>query len=146
LLIGSVGCTAIFLIGGFDKDEEPIPIYIRSGDILIMGGKSRLCYHGVPRIFGNTCPPDLLAMARQHDEQVANYLARIRININIRQVMPDENSRKFLSEHERLALIAQFTGTDADNQAAATSTTTSTTSTTSTTTTSTTSTTTTCEQ
>lgn len=46
----SLGCGAIFLIGGKSKEEAPDAIYLRSGDVVIMGGASRLAYHGVPRI------------------------------------------------------------------------------------------------
>jgi hypothetical protein len=67
----SIGRAAIFLIGGRSKDVEPLPILVRSGDIVIMSGtnrthsavpfasrdlpslgagESRHCYHGVPRV------------------------------------------------------------------------------------------------
>jgi alkylated DNA repair protein alkB family protein 1 len=46
----SLGCSAIFLIGGRDKTTKPMPILLRSGDALVMSGESRFCYHGVPVI------------------------------------------------------------------------------------------------
>eukprot|EP01034_Spumella_vulgaris_P021619 gene21619-27658_t len=50
----SLGCSAIFLLGGKDRTIKPIPILLRSGDALVMSGESRYCYHGVPVIL----PPD----------------------------------------------------------------------------------------
>ncbi|XP_011193128.1 nucleic acid dioxygenase ALKBH1 [Zeugodacus cucurbitae] len=46
----SFGQTAIFLIGGRTKDVSPLAVYLRSGDVLVMSGESRLCYHAVPRV------------------------------------------------------------------------------------------------
>ncbi|XP_018787311.1 PREDICTED: DNA demethylase ALKBH1 [Bactrocera latifrons] len=46
----SFGQTAIFLIGGRTKEMSPLAVYLRSGDVLIMSGESRLCYHAVPRV------------------------------------------------------------------------------------------------
>ncbi|KAG9318878.1 hypothetical protein JVU11DRAFT_985 [Chiua virens] len=44
----SIGNAAIFLIGGLTRDTEPIPIILRSGDILIMSGPAcRRAYHGL---------------------------------------------------------------------------------------------------
>jgi alkylated DNA repair protein alkB family protein 1 len=40
----------VFLLGGLGLDEKPTAMLIRSGDVVIMSGGSRLCYHGVPRI------------------------------------------------------------------------------------------------
>jgi len=46
----SLGAAAIFLIGTHDRTETPTAIYLRSGDVVIMDGPSRLCFHAVPRI------------------------------------------------------------------------------------------------
>lgn len=40
----------IFLVGGETKATEPVPIFLRSGDICIMSAEARLVYHAVPRI------------------------------------------------------------------------------------------------
>ncbi len=53
----SLGPPCIFLLGGHSKDEPPAPVLLRSGDVLILGGKSRLKYHGVPRVFVAEGPP-----------------------------------------------------------------------------------------
>lgn len=46
----SFGQDAIFLLGGLTKATEPTAILLRSGDICVMSGSSRLSYHAVPRI------------------------------------------------------------------------------------------------
>ncbi|CAG7731592.1 unnamed protein product, partial [Allacma fusca] len=46
----SFGQTALFLIGGETKEETPLGVYLKSGDIAVMAGPSRLSYHGVPKI------------------------------------------------------------------------------------------------
>ena len=57
----SLGPPCIFLLGGHSKDEPPAALLLRSGDVLILGGKSRLKYHGVPKVFVSEGPPaDLL--------------------------------------------------------------------------------------
>lgn len=42
----SIGLSAIFLIGGRSKDVKPLPLLLRSGDVVIMAGPSRQAYHG----------------------------------------------------------------------------------------------------
>ncbi|CAI9723134.1 nucleic acid dioxygenase ALKBH1-like [Octopus vulgaris] len=46
----SFGQDAIFLLGGVTKAVKPAAFHLRSGDICIMAGDSRLCYHAVPRV------------------------------------------------------------------------------------------------
>ncbi|KAG9123859.1 hypothetical protein FRC07_013721 [Ceratobasidium sp. 392] len=47
----SLGNAAIFLIGGKSRDIEPVPILLRSGDVVIMSGPGcRRAYHGKPDI------------------------------------------------------------------------------------------------
>jgi alkylated DNA repair protein alkB family protein 1 len=45
----SLGCAAVFLMGGPDRQQQPTPLLLRSGDVLVLGGPARGCYHGVPR-------------------------------------------------------------------------------------------------
>lgn len=42
----SVGCSAVFLLGGPTRQEPPVALLVRSGDIVLMSGRARLCYHG----------------------------------------------------------------------------------------------------
>lgn len=47
----SMGRPAVFLLGGTTKDDDPVlPILVRPGDVMIMGGKSRLNYHSMARL------------------------------------------------------------------------------------------------
>jgi len=56
----SLGPPCIFLLGGHSKDESPAAVLLRSGDVLILGGLSRLKYHGVPKVFVSEGPPAYL--------------------------------------------------------------------------------------
>jgi alkylated DNA repair protein alkB family protein 1 len=47
----SLGCPAVFLVGGATKDVPPTPLLLRSGDVLVLSGASRAAFHGVPRVF-----------------------------------------------------------------------------------------------
>ncbi|OSX64798.1 hypothetical protein POSPLADRAFT_1044247 [Postia placenta MAD-698-R-SB12] len=86
----SLGCAAVFLIGGLTRDVEPIPILLRSGDVVIMSGPTcRRAYHGVPRILEGTLPPHLVAETDNDEWTVyEEYLRTTRINVNVRQVFP----------------------------------------------------------
>jgi DNA oxidative demethylase len=46
----SLGDEAVFVIGGLTRDAPKQRITLRSGDVLLMGGPSRLIYHGIDRI------------------------------------------------------------------------------------------------
>jgi len=52
----SLGDAARFVIGGLSRRDPTSPVILRSGDVLIMGGPSRLRYHGVTRILAGTAP------------------------------------------------------------------------------------------
>lgn len=99
----SFGQSAIFLIGGLERDHEPLPILLNSGDVLIMSKQSRLCYHAVPRVFqcdrqAWSVNEDTTQCKELADEDVQkcvnsdewkpfeNYLLDSRINVNVRQV------------------------------------------------------------
>ncbi|PNW82309.1 hypothetical protein CHLRE_06g278198v5 [Chlamydomonas reinhardtii] len=46
----SLGCPALFLMGGRTKATHPSALLLRGGDVLVLAGQARSCYHGVPRI------------------------------------------------------------------------------------------------
>ena len=50
----SIGASCIFQIGGFKRNEAIQEIQLNSGDILMMGGESRLRFHGVKQILSNS--------------------------------------------------------------------------------------------
>ena len=52
----SIGDTARFVIGGLTRKEPTSAIMLRSGDVVVMGGPSRLRFHGVTRILPGTAP------------------------------------------------------------------------------------------
>ena len=75
----SLGLSAVFLIGGSTLAEPPTPILLRSGDVLVMAGESRMAYHALPKVLPATWEGN-------SDGQVGKYLSTHRININVRQV------------------------------------------------------------
>ncbi|OVA09538.1 Oxoglutarate/iron-dependent dioxygenase [Macleaya cordata] len=86
----SLGCKAIFLLGGKSRDDLPLAMFLRSGDIVLMAGQARECFHGVPRIFTNKEDAEITPLALQFSNQddlcFMEYIRTSRININIRQV------------------------------------------------------------
>ncbi|KAL3925880.1 MAG: hypothetical protein SGILL_000092 [Bacillariaceae sp.] len=111
----SLGLPAVFLLGGKSKDEEPVvAILLRPGDVLCMGGASRLNFHAMARILplpvaSKIALPALVPHSRsvtfqschregatstcmvpkEEQEHLREYLGEYRININVRQVYPD---------------------------------------------------------
>lgn len=49
-----MGLSCVFLIGGTEKNEVPLSLLLNSGDLLVMSGYARTCYHGVPRVIENS--------------------------------------------------------------------------------------------
>lgn len=88
-----------------------MPILLRSGDCIVMGGAARLCVHGVPAVLASDAagPPRLLrdtgallaSRFWETDEEdgapcdeaeavlLARYLSTCRINFNLRQCWPN---------------------------------------------------------
>jgi alkylated DNA repair protein (DNA oxidative demethylase) len=54
ILSVSLGDTAIFRIGGLKRRDPTQSVELRSGDVLLMGGESRLRYHGIDRVLAGT--------------------------------------------------------------------------------------------
>jgi DNA oxidative demethylase len=50
----SLGDTCVFRFGGTDRKAPTRSVKLASGDLLIIGGVSRLCFHGVDRILPGT--------------------------------------------------------------------------------------------
>ena len=51
----SLGDEALFRIGGVDRGGPTASVWLRSGDIVVMGGAARLAHHGIDRIrFGSS--------------------------------------------------------------------------------------------
>ena len=50
----SLGDTALFRFGGTERGGKTSTVKLASGDVLVMGGKSRLCFHGIDRVYSGT--------------------------------------------------------------------------------------------
>ncbi|KIW98352.1 alkylated DNA repair protein AlkB [Cladophialophora bantiana CBS 173.52] len=85
----SFGCDAIFLVGNEDSIDAAA-IRLRSGDAIVMSGKSRYAWHGVPKILPGTCPawlqdwPDIAQ--RGPYQHWRGWMSKKRINLNVRQM------------------------------------------------------------
>ncbi|MEI5100847.1 alpha-ketoglutarate-dependent dioxygenase AlkB [Streptomyces sp. PmtG] len=61
----SLGDTCVFRFGTPESRSRPYTdIELRSGDLIVFGGPSRLAYHGVPRVLAGTAPPELGLVGR----------------------------------------------------------------------------------
>jgi len=50
----SLGNTCLFRVGGTDRKDPTMSLKLRSGDVFVIGGPGRLCFHGVDRIYPST--------------------------------------------------------------------------------------------
>ncbi|KAK6930810.1 Alpha-ketoglutarate-dependent dioxygenase AlkB-like [Dillenia turbinata] len=86
----SLGCKAIFLLGGKSRQDPPLAMFLRSGDVVLMAGEARECFHGVPRIFTDEQNAEIAPLDLQFSKEVDHcfleYIRTSRININVRQV------------------------------------------------------------
>ena len=56
----SLGDTCVFRFGNPETRTRPYTdVELRSGDLFVFGGPSRLAYHGVPKVQPGTAPPEL---------------------------------------------------------------------------------------
>ncbi|KAJ6815381.1 alpha-ketoglutarate-dependent dioxygenase alkB isoform X2 [Iris pallida] len=86
----SLGCKAIFLLGGKSREDSPTAMFLRSGDIVLMAGQARECFHGIPRIFTDQDQVEVSSLSQEFSNEqdvcFRDYIETSRININIRQV------------------------------------------------------------
>jgi len=55
----SLGDRCVFRFGNTERPSRPYrDIEMASGDLFVFGGPSRLAFHGVPRTYPGTAPPD----------------------------------------------------------------------------------------
>ena len=69
----SLGNTCLFRIGGTERNEPTRSFRLTSGDVLVLGGAGRLCFHGVDRVY-----PETSTLLRNGG----------RINLTLRRVNP----------------------------------------------------------
>ncbi|NLS05913.1 alpha-ketoglutarate-dependent dioxygenase AlkB [Rhizobium sp. P32RR-XVIII] len=50
----SLGNSCLFRIGGLSRDDRTQSLKLASGDVIVLGGEGRLCFHGVDRIYPAT--------------------------------------------------------------------------------------------
>lgn len=50
----SLGDTAVFRLGGRTRKDPTRSFRVSSGTVMVFGGESRICYHGVDRILGGS--------------------------------------------------------------------------------------------
>ncbi|MCT7376217.1 alpha-ketoglutarate-dependent dioxygenase AlkB family protein [Chelativorans salis] len=52
----SLGNACLFRVGGTSRSAKTVSFRLESGDVVVLGGEERLCYHGVDRIYPDTSP------------------------------------------------------------------------------------------
>lgn len=50
----SLGDDAVFHVGGLQRRDPKTRMLLRSGDLVVLGGNSRLAYHGIDRVLPGT--------------------------------------------------------------------------------------------
>jgi alkylated DNA repair protein (DNA oxidative demethylase) len=50
----SLGNACLFRVGGTRRTDRTLSFKLSSGDIVVLGGEGRLCFHGVDRIYPST--------------------------------------------------------------------------------------------
>ncbi|WP_180899372.1 alpha-ketoglutarate-dependent dioxygenase AlkB family protein [Martelella soudanensis] len=50
----SLGDTCLFRVGGTERSGKAVSLKLKSGDIVLLAGKSRLAFHGVTRTYPGT--------------------------------------------------------------------------------------------
>jgi alkylated DNA repair protein (DNA oxidative demethylase) len=50
----SLGDTALFRVGGLKRKDRTRSFELKSGDVVMLAGKSRLAFHGIDRIYSET--------------------------------------------------------------------------------------------
>ena len=102
----SLGCSAIFIIGGETKENGPVyPILVRSGDCLVMSGNSRRFFHAVPCIYPGTFSlgrkiKDIQCKENVEEIRSSDIVNQIRRNI---QVSEEDNSPDKAKEEKILS-------------------------------------------
>lgn len=87
----SLGCDAVFLIGGATKDVVPTAVWLHGGDAVVLAGAARQCYHGVPRVVPcrtsfDCCVSNASAAVVKDMAALHVYMQSTRVNISVRQV------------------------------------------------------------
>lgn len=73
----SLGSTALFRVGGPQRNDPTASLPLRSGDVLVLGGVARSCHHGIDRIRPGTS--QLVSRALPGVERVNLTLRRVTV-------------------------------------------------------------------
>jgi alkylated DNA repair protein (DNA oxidative demethylase) len=73
----SLGDDCLFRVGGLRREDSTLSFRLSSGDVVVIGGESRLAFHGVDRIYPGTS----VLLKREG-----------RINLTLRRVNPAETA------------------------------------------------------
>ncbi|KAG7328002.1 hypothetical protein KOW79_007946 [Hemibagrus wyckioides] len=133
LLSFSFGQTAVFLLGGTKRQDPPTAMFMRSGDIMVMSGSSRLLYHAVPCIVpapasqplpscldqcvvnDKSNPDSIVRTVCEKDWEVCStYLKTSRINMTVRQVLGPGQTFPIMDAHTVPA--TEQSGSDRDEE------------------------------
>lgn len=50
----SLGNSCLFRVGGLQRNDRTLSFKLSSGDLVVLGGEGRLCFHGVDRVYPAT--------------------------------------------------------------------------------------------
>ncbi len=50
----SLGNSCLFRVGGINRTDPTMSLKLSSGDVFVIGGEGRLCFHGVDRVYPST--------------------------------------------------------------------------------------------
>ena len=78
----SLGDAATFHVGGLERGGPKSRWRLESGDVFVLGGASRVAFHGIDRVFGGTSPVDV--------SRIAEGCARV--NLTLRRVSPSHSA------------------------------------------------------
>ena len=106
LVAFSLGCAAVFLLGGDDVATPPLPLLLRGGDAVLLCGAARRATHGLPRVMtpSDNAPPERAAAAARdalaavraaggdEAQAVAAWMQHTRINISVRDIYSDDSA------------------------------------------------------
>ncbi len=95
----SLGDPALFRLGGTARNAPTRSLRLESGDVVVLGGEARRCYHGVDRIYPGrsdlltALDPDLLrrvgiAPLEADADLLGSAPASGRVNLTLRRVRP----------------------------------------------------------
>lgn len=89
----SLGCEGIFTVGLDSPDGEEarfVTMRLGSGDAVLMSGKSRFAWHGVPKVLEGTCPDHLQDWPAVGEDRRFDgwrgWMKGKRVNLNVRQM------------------------------------------------------------